>query len=276
MGRRSVMTMADSQEVTAVLFLQQVKAGYGGKQVLQIDELRFRENRISILIGRNGSGKSTLLKAMAGILPYKGEILASGEDMGFHSVREMSHRSRARKIGLLPQTLHPADMDVETLVMHGRFSRLSWPGRPGKQDVEAVKKACRICGIEELFGRSISGLSGGERQICYLAMVIAQDPEIFLLDEPMSAMDIAHQLRIMEIMRTLKKEGKTIIMTSHDLPQSFTLADRIALLSGGKLLAEGTPEELSEKPDIVKRAMGAAVRRAEGEKLLYPYVLTEA
>ncbi len=259
-----------------MLVLEQVKAGYGGRQVLQIDELRFPENRISILIGRNGSGKSTLLKAMAGILPYKGEILIGEENKRFLSVSEMSHKKRARKIGLLPQTQHPVDMDVETLIMHGRFSRLSWPGRPGKKDMEAVDKACRTCGIGELSGRIVSGLSGGERQLCYLAMVIAQDPEIFLLDEPMSAMDIGHQIRIMEIMRTLKKEGKTIILTSHDLPQSFTLADRIALLSEGRLLCEGTPEELSERPGLVKKAMGAAVRRKEGEGLLYPYVLTES
>lgn len=266
-----------------MLILQQVKTGYGKKQVVEVDELSFADRKISILIGCNGSGKSTLLKAMAGILPYKGEILltdpasdqpgANVKCRDFLSVRELPHRLRARKIGILPQSQPVPDMDAFTLVMHGRFSRLAWPGRPGKRDIEAVERAFQICGIEKFCDRNLPQLSGGERQLCYLAMVIAQDPEIFLLDEPMSAMDISHQMQIMEILRRLKEEGKTIIMTSHDLPQSFTLADQIALIRQGKLLCKGSPEELSGKPDLVKEVMGAAVRKAAGEGLLYPYVL---
>lgn len=315
-----------------MLKLQQVKAGYGGRAVISIDELTFEKGKISLLIGRNGSGKSTLLKAIAGILPYRGEIFlleetdaaahgaeqasseilkgkkkdekkkaaenkiaenkklqgvpaekirGAGEERdllrrGFCciSVTAMSHRERARKIGILPQSQRAADMDVMTLLMHGRFARLRWPGRPGKEDLAAVKRAVEMTGIGDYAGRNISALSGGERQLCYLAMVIAQDPDIFLLDEPMAAMDISHQIRIMEILRKLKESGKTIIMTSHDLPQAFTLADRIALVGDGRLIGEGTPGQLAERPDMVIRTMGASVKRVDGQDLLYPYVLT--
>ncbi len=259
-----------------MFLLQQVRAGYGKRQILRIDEMKFESNRISVLIGRNGSGKSTLLKAMAGILPYKGEILAESGKGSFHSVREMPHRERARLIGLLPQSQPAVDMDVETLVMHGRYSRIVWPGRPGKKDTEAVNEAIDVCRIGDLCGRIVSGLSGGERQLSYLAMVIAQDPDYLLLDEPMSAMDISHQIRIMEILRTLKANGKTIILSSHDLPQAFTLADRIMLLSEGHIPGEGTPDQLCRRPELLNRVMGASVRRAEGEGLLYPYVVTYA
>lgn len=257
-----------------MLMLKQVKVGYSGRQILNIDELKIESGRITIFIGRNGSGKSTLLRCTAGILPYRGEIqVLNGENV--LSVRDLSHKERARLISLLPQSQPAPDMDVETLVMHGRYSRINWPGRPGKQDINAVNNAIDMCGIRELRGRSLPRLSGGERQLCYLAMVIAQDPQIFLLDEPMSAMDIAHQTRIMAVLRRLKEEGKTVIMTSHDLPQSFTLADKIALLKGGRIAGEGTPEQLTEKPDLVRKTMGAAVARVEGENLLYPYLLTD-
>ena len=256
-----------------MLTLRQAEMGYSGKPVLSIGELDIGESRITILIGRNGSGKSTLLRSVAGILPYRGQIrVTQGENEA--SVSSLSHRERARLIGLLPQSQPAPVMDVLTLVMHGRYSRISWPGRPGKKDMEAVNAAVDLCGIRDLKDRSLPRLSGGERQLCYLAMVIAQDPRIFLLDEPMSAMDIAHQTRIMKVLSSLRKKGKTVVMTSHDLPQSFTLADRIVLLGNGRVIGEGTPGELVKKPELVRETMGAALAEAEGEDLLYPYVLT--
>lgn len=259
--------------------LANVTIGYPGRRVLTVPELDFGPGEVTFLLGRNGSGKSTLLKSMAGILPYGGSIrlteISTDGGSKASEVRDLPHRERARIVGYLPQMLAAPDMDVETLVLHGRFARLSFLGTPSAEDRRAAEQAFDITGTADLRNRSVKSLSGGERQLSYLTMIIAQDPQVFLLDEPMSSMDITHQIRIVEILRKLKDRGKTLVVTSHDLPQSFALADRIALLSGEKLCRVDTPAALCGQEDLVRQCMGAAVRYEADPGLLYPYVLVK-
>ena len=253
-----------------MLELRKFKAGYGAKSLLALDALELAPGRITTVLGRNGSGKSTLLRAIVGIVPYEGVVKLDGVEL-----RTLSRPERARRIAYLPQTLPVPELDLYTLVSHGRFSRLGFSRRLGERDRTAIRSAMEAADVWPLRHRRAGDISGGERQRAYLAMVIAQDADFLLLDEPEASMDVAHQLKLAELFRELAARGKGIVVSSHDLPLSFAVSNRIVLLAEGGTAAEGTPEELIGMQEVMRRAMGASLVPARNGGGLFPYVIAK-
>ena len=246
--------------------LKDFRAGYKGVEKIRIDDLRIEPGRILGLLGRNGSGKSTFLKALVGIIPYGGHAILDKTETS-----SMSHRERARRIAYLPQQLAPVSMSVGTLAAHGRFARMSFSKVMGEKDREAVRHALEMTGLWEERHRSVAELSGGERQRAYLAMVLAQETEYLLLDEPAASLDIAHQIEIMELLKQLSSDGRGIVITSHDLPQSAAYCDRICVIDRGRAAPAIPAAELAGKTEMLRETLGVTLTPAG--KGLYPYVL---
>jgi iron complex transport system ATP-binding protein len=246
--------------------LKDFRAGYKGVEKIRVDELRIEPGRILGLLGRNGSGKSTFLKALVGIIPYGGHAILDKTETS-----SMTHRERARRIAYLPQQLSPVSMSVGTLVAHGRFARMSFSKIMGVKDREAVRHALEMTGLWEERHRSVAELSGGERQRAYLAMVLAQETEYLLLDEPAASLDIAHQIEIMELLKQLSSDGRGIVITSHDLPQSAAYCDRICVIDRGRAAPAIPAAELAGKTEMLRETLGVTLTPAG--KGLYPYVL---
>jgi iron complex transport system ATP-binding protein len=246
--------------------LKDFRAGYKGVEKIRVDELRIEPGRILGLLGRNGSGKSTFLKALVGIIPYGGHAILDKTETS-----SMTQRERARRIAYLPQQLSPVSMSVGTLVAHGRFARMSFSKIMGVKDREAVRHALEMTGLWEERHRSVAELSGGERQRAYLAMVLAQETEYLLLDEPAASLDIAHQIEIMELLKQLSSDGRGIVITSHDLPQSAAYCDRICVIDRGRASLAIPAAELAEKTEMLRETLGVTLTPAG--KGLYPYVL---
>lgn len=248
--------------------IKNLKTGYNGKTVLEINSLYFNEGEITAIVGLNGSGKSTLLKSIVGITAHQGSIVIDGKN-----TTELSHKKRASYISYLPQTSPAANMDIYTLVCHGRFPYLGYSKVLGNQDLELVEKALRLTDLWELREKNLSEVSGGERQRAYLAMVIAQNTKYVLLDEPATYMDIKHQLEIMEILGHLAAQGRAVIFSSHDLPQAFSVSDKVCLLKNGKLVAEDKPGSLATDYLKLKEVMGLALKQNGEADLIYNFSL---
>jgi len=212
-------------------------AGYPGNPVLENISLTVPHGAITVIAGPNGCGKSTLLKALAGVLPAAGSAVLDGQELLTLTGREL-----ARKVAFLPQNRQIPEIAVKNLVLHGRFPYLSYPRRYSRSDERIAQKAMEHMGVAELADRKISTLSGGQRQKVYIAMALAQDTPVVLLDEPNSFLDIAHQLQLMQHARALAAEGKTVVLVLHDLPMAMECADHLAVLSEGTCLFQGSPE----------------------------------
>ena len=183
----------------------------------------------------------------------------------------MSHKDRARRIAYLPQQLSPARMDILTLASHGRFARMSFSKVMGEEDKKAVRRALERTGLWQARYRRVDTLSGGERQRAYLAMILAQDAEYMLLDEPAAALDIAHQIETMDLLKELASEGRGIVITSHDLPQTAAYSDRICLIDRGRADSAVPPDQLIREGKRIRQVMGMTLVPAD--KGLYPYIL---
>src|SRR4051812_42631287 len=217
-------------------------AGYPhvAELVLHGLNLSVAEGEVVALVGPNGSGKSTLLRALGRILkPRGGAVLLEGRSLASLPTREV-----AQKLALLPQgpTLSN-DLSVQELVWMGRSPHQGWLGLPNAGDKEAVEWAAKETSIEALLQRNVSSLSGGERQRVWLAMALAQQPRLLLLDEPTTFLDLSHQLELLELVRYLNAEhGLTVVMVLHDLNQAARYAQRVVVLHEGAVYAQGTPQ----------------------------------
>ena len=214
-----------------MLELRNVTAGYGEKLILHDISLDFPPGTVTAILGPNGSGKSTLLKAAAGLLP-----IASGA--------VVAEEPRARHVAYLPQSRRVPEMTVRQLVLQGRYPWLGWPRRYGEKDHELARRAMERLEVAGLADRPLAELSGGTRQKCYLAMTLAQDTEVLLLDEPTSFLDPAHQLRLMALCRSVAAGGKAVAVVLHDLPLALRFADRVAVMDAGRLLMVEAPAGL--------------------------------
>ncbi len=223
-----------------MLEVRELCAGYYGKEILHHISFSVRAGEIDVLTGPNGCGKSTLLKALIRIVPpTAGQILAEGKDTGNCSPSEL-----ARRIAYLPQGKSVPDITVGRLVLHGRFPYLSYPRKYAKADYQAAEDAMERLGILNLAELPLRQLSGGMRQKVYIAMALAQDTPVILLDEPATYLDISCQLQLMKLTRDLAAAGKAVLMVLHDLPEAMRRADRLMVMNGGQLVDMGTPEEI--------------------------------
>ncbi|WP_122672358.1 Fe(3+) dicitrate ABC transporter ATP-binding protein FecE [Pseudomonas viridiflava] len=225
----------------SILQAQQLDIGYGATRIVQDLSFSPPPGKVTALIGPNGCGKSTLLKAFARILtPQSGSLSLDGK-----AYRDLSARDLARKVAFLPQVLPiPEGVSVRQLVAYGRSPHNSLWGRLSGADQHSVEQALQRMELETLADRPLSDLSGGQRQRAWLAMILAQDAAIVLLDEPTTYLDISHQVELLDLMRALSAEGKTVITVLHDINQACRYADHLAVMQAGRLVASGTPGDV--------------------------------
>ncbi len=229
-------------KTTGSLKSNHVFAGYDKKIIINGIDIIIPNNKISVIIGANACGKSTLLKTLARLIqPSSGEILLDGK-----KISEIPPKQLAQILGLLPQSpVVPEGITVADLVGRGRFPYQSFLKGLGKKDYEAVEEALGIMGITDLANRCVDELSGGQRQRVWIAMALAQQTDILLLDEPTTYLDITYQVEILDLLTDLnRKRGTTIVMVLHDINLSARYADYIFALQKGKLISEGTPSEI--------------------------------
>ena len=242
--------------------LKSITTGYGKHTVLDGVTATFEKGMVTGIIGVNGCGKSTLLKAMLGLIPAEGNISLDGRNL-----KDMNRKEIARKVAYLSQGKTTPDMTVEQLVLHGRFPHLNYPRHYSKQDREIALAAMAQMSILDLAQKPLGELSGGMRQNAYIAMALAQDTDYILLDEPTTYLDISHQLGLMQVLRKLAGNGKGIVAVMHDLPMAFTYCDQILLLDGGKVLAQGTPQEVC---DHIEKVFGIKLENGLHYHYKYP------
>ncbi|MBS5450342.1 MAG: ABC transporter ATP-binding protein [Coriobacteriia bacterium] len=216
--------------------------GYETRTIIKDMDIRIPDGKISVIIGGNGCGKSTLLKTLARLLkPSAGQVLIDGQ-----AIATIPTKKVAQRLGLLPQSsLVPDGIRVSDLVARGRFPYQSFMKGLQREDYEAVHEAMELMGILELMDRPVDALSGGQRQRVWIAMALAQQTDILLLDEPTTYLDIAYQVEILDLLCDLNRQrGTTIAMVLHDINLSARYADYMFALKQGTLLYEGTPREV--------------------------------
>lgn len=224
----------------------QVTAGYHGAPVLHQISFTVPAGSVTSLIGPNGSGKTTLLRAAMRRLPLQGgQITLNGRP-----VQDYQRKEFARAAALMPQVREVPAITVRALVSHGRFPYLGMARQLRAADREAVDRALEAAGVADWQQRDLRELSGGERQRVYLAMALAQDTSVIFLDEPTTYLDLGSQFALLELVRSLNGQGKTIVMVLHDLGLALRYSSQVALLQKGRLAACGTPQTLYESGRI--------------------------
>lgn len=242
-----------------MLELKNVSVGYPGRVVLEDVSLTVRPGKILVLLGPNGCGKSTLLRTIPGLLPaLGGEVLLDGRPLRAYTPKEA-----AQRIAYLPQSRTVPSITARRMVLHGRFPYLSYPRRYRREDYAAADRALALADAAELADRPLPELSGGQRQKVYLAMALAQETEVILMDEPTTYLDVRHQLEVLALTRRLAAEGKAAVLVLHDLCLALSMADEIAVLDKGRLLALAPPEEIYQS-GMLGRVMGVRLDRAAG------------
>ena len=243
-----------STTVTAPrLVARGLDAGYPDRRVIEGLDLEIAPGRITMIIGANACGKSTLLGTLARLRPpLGGRVELDGVD-----VSTLNRRRFAQTVGLLPQ--HPTAPDgitVAELVSRGRYPHRGVFQRWGAGDSERVDDAMARTGVAELADRAVGDLSGGQRQRVWIAMALAQDPEILLLDEPTTFLDLSHQIEVLDLLRTLNRaSGTTIVVVLHDLNLAARYADDLVVMCQGRVIAHGAPTDVLTT-EVVAQAFG--------------------
>ncbi len=240
--------------------LKNVCAGYDGEEVLHNINLQFHPGKVTILVGPNGCGKSTLLKSIVRLNPHSaGEIIVNGENIDSYTSATL-----AQQVAFLPQSRNVPDIPALRMVLHGRFPYLTYPRRYKEADFAKAREALRWVGMEQHEDTNVNHLSGGNQQKIYIAMALAQDTPIVLMDEPTTYLDISYQMRLMRQARELADHGKAVVLVLHDLVMALKTADYVAVLSDGNLVTYGTPEEIYEQK-VLDKVFGVRVCRVHTE-----------
>lgn len=221
---------------------------YGNLDIVKDLNLDIPKGKITTIIGSNGCDKSTILKTIARIIQAKsGDIFVNNIN-----IKEQSPKDLAKVMAVLPQSPQaPSGLTVEELIAYGRFPHQKGFGKMRKEDEDIVTWALQSTGIEEFRERPIEALSGGQRQRAWIAMALAQQTEILILDEPTTYLDLAHQLEILKLLEELnKKQGTTIVMVIHELNNAARFADHMIGVKKGKIVCEGTAHEVMTKENL--------------------------
>jgi len=236
-------TTSDAPEDSPPLSISDVALSYGdGDPVVEADRLEVPAGEITALIGPNGSGKSTLLKSMnAELSPDRGAVTFDGRDVEEYDTTEL-----ARRLGLLSQDhAAPGSTTVRELATHGRYPHRGFFDGMNEEDYRAVDRAIERVGVEHLADRPVGDLSGGQGQLAWLAMVLAQETDALLLDEPTTFLDLHHQLRVLDAVRELNQDyGVTVCVVLHDIGQAARFADNVIALKDGEPYEWGPPGEV--------------------------------
>lgn len=226
----------------AVLKIEGLTAGYGAGAVIERMDLALPRGKITAMIGANACGKSTLLRAMSRLLrPEAGRVLLDGAP-----IHAMPPRTLARRLGLLPQSpIAPEGITVLDLVSRGRHPHQGLFGRWTAADEAAVGEALEMTGTADLAERLVEDLSGGQRQRVWIAMALAQQTDVLLLDEPTTFLDINHQVEVLDLLTDLNRaRGTTVVMVLHDLNLAARYADMLVAMAGGRITSAGAPDEI--------------------------------
>ena len=257
--------------MTHELSAQSVTLAYGEHVVVESLDLDVSDGRITVIVGGNGCGKSTLLRAFARLLaPEEGAIVLDGK-----AIQERPSRQTARMLGLLPQSpVAPEGIAVADLVGRGRHPHQRLLGRWTAHDYEAVDEALAATSTADLAERCVDELSGGQRQRVWIAMALAQETDILLLDEPTTFLDVSHQVEVLDLLTDLNaSRGTTIVMVLHDLNLAARYADVLVAMQGGRIRAVGAPGEVVT-PELVREVFGleslVAPDPVSGEPMVMP------
>lgn len=222
-----------------MLVTQNLAVAYGDTTIIHDLSLTLPKGKITALIGPNGCGKSTLLKTLSRINAIKsGQVLLDDKPL-----KQWKDKPLAQRISLLPQVLvSPEGITVKKLVEYGRSPYISNWGKLSEVDHQHVHQAMVETGVLEFADQPVESLSGGQRQRAWIAMIIAQDADIVMLDEPTTYLDLSHQIELMKLMRSMNDKGKTVIVVLHDLNQACRYCDHLVVLKKGELITQGEPQ----------------------------------
>lgn len=237
----------------AILAADGLSAGFGERVVIRRLSLAVEQGKILSVIGPNGSGKSTLLKVLArNLKPLAGSVRIEGHDILRYSAKKL-----ACQLAILHQASRaPDDLTVGDLVEYGRFPYRTWWRGDAAADRKIVAWALQETGLQPLAARTVNTLSGGERQRAWIAMALAQQPRILLLDEPTTHLDICHQLEVLNLIARLNREQEiTIVMVLHDMNHAARYSDTVAVLAQGSLYAAGPPAAVIT-PQMLREVFG--------------------
>ncbi|HTJ72436.1 MAG TPA: ABC transporter ATP-binding protein [Actinospica sp.] len=241
---------------TSRLATRKLTLGYDRRQVIGDLDVEIPDRSFTVIIGANGCGKSTLLRALARVLkPSAGTVLLDGKAIGEYPSRQV-----ARTIGLLPQSpITPEGITVAELVSRGRFPHQGALRRESPEDRAVVERCLAETALTELKDRPVASLSGGQRQRAWIAMALAQDTELLLLDEPTTYLDLAHQIDVLDLCARLHTAGRTVVAVLHDLNQAARYASHMIVLREGEVIAQGAPTEVVTA-GLVEQAFGLRAR----------------
>jgi iron complex transport system ATP-binding protein len=259
----------DTAEMHSAVLGEDLEIGYPttDEPVVECARIDVPEGEITALVGPNGSGKSTLLKALSNHLaPETGVVALNGREIG-----EFDQKELARELGHLSQENDSPDgITVEDLIYHGRYPHRGFFESVTDADRAAVERAIDLAGVEHLRDQKVGSLSGGQKQLAWIAMVLAQDTEVLLLDEPTTFLDLHHQLKVLETVRRLnEEEGVTVAVVLHDLSQAARFADYLVALDDGEVYDWGPPEDVVTEQLLVDVfAVDAAVSKDSGVSIV--------
>jgi iron complex transport system ATP-binding protein len=243
---------ADMKKTTR-LRAESLAVGYATMPILQNVHIEIPDRKITALIGANGSGKSTLLRTLGRILqPHSGSVTLDGK-----AIASMSSKDVAKTLALLPQNpASPDGLTVRQLCAFGRHPHKALLARTTRNDHEIVQASLTATGLNDIADRQLDQLSGGQRQRAWIAMALAQETPILLLDEPTTYLDLAHQLEVLELLRELNRvRGRTVVMVVHDLNHAAQYADYVIAVANGEIHSAGSPEDLIT-PSMIEAIFG--------------------
>jgi iron complex transport system ATP-binding protein len=271
MAQGARMTIGlDTAVTTGRLRALDVSLGYDDRPVVDHLDVVVPDNSFTVIVGANGCGKSTLLRGLARMLnPSTGTVQLDGE-----SIRSLPSKEVARRLGLLPQgPTAPEGITVADLVGRGRYPHQGLFRQWSDADERAVAEAMRQTGVDELADTPVDELSGGQRQRAWIAMALAQQTDILLLDEPTTFLDIAHQIDVLDLCADLHEHhGRTLVAVLHDLNHACRYATHLVALKGGRIVAEGEPAAVVTA-DLVRDVFGLACRVVEDPETGSPLII---
>jgi|SRR5690625_754852 len=247
-----IQSQASISQFDSQLWAEDITIQYGDRTISQNLSVKIPQQSFTVIVGPNACGKSTLLRALSKLIkPSVGHVLLDGKNITSYKSKEV-----ARKLGLLPQSsTAPDGITVANLVAHGRYPYQSLVKQWTDADEDAVLSAMQVTNTSGLSNRFVDELSGGQRQRVWVAMVLAQQTPLLLLDEPTTFLDIAHQIELLELFKDLNQQGNTLVAVLHDLNHAARYANHMIAMKDGQIVARGDPREIVTE-QLVEKVFG--------------------